>query len=118
MYHNVGRRKRNQLAHEYLEKVGLLEWADHLPTELSGGQMQRVTIAHALACEPDLILADEPTGNLDSTAGGDIVELFQKLWENGHTMVLITHDPAIAERTERTIQIQDGRITEDSATTA
>ncbi len=100
---------------ELFESVGLADRMHHKPTELSGGQMQRVAIARALACEPDLILADEPTGNLDSTAGGDIVELFQKLWEKGHTLVLITDDPAMADSSARTIHIQDGRITGDSA---
>ena len=107
-------RERRRRVEELFENVGLADRMHHKPTELSGGQMQRVAIARALACAPDLILADEPTGNLDSTAGGDIVELFHQLWEKGHTMVLITHDPAIATRTERTIHIQDGRITEDS----
>ncbi len=107
-------RERKRRLEELFESVGLADRMHHKPTELSGGQMQRVAIARALACEPDLILADEPTGNLDSTAGGDIVELFQELWEKGHTMVLITHDPAIAQRTPRTIHIQDGRITADT----
>jgi putative ABC transport system ATP-binding protein len=107
-------RRRRERVEELFESVGLAERMHHKPTELSGGQMQRVAIARALACEPDVILADEPTGNLDSSAGGDIVELFQKLWEKGHTLVLITHDNAIARRTERTIRIQDGRITEDT----
>ena len=116
LFKGASARQRRRRVEELFESVGLADRMHHKPTELSGGQMQRVAIARALACEPDLILADEPTGNLDSTAGGDIVELFQKLWEKGHTLVLITHDPAIARRTERTIHIQDGRITEDSAT--
>ncbi len=107
-------RRRRQRVEELFESVGLAERMHHKPTELSGGQMQRVAIARALACEPDVILADEPTGNLDSSAGGDIVELFQQLWGKGHTLILITHDNAIARRTERTIRIQDGCITEDT----
>ena len=97
------------------EQVGLADRMQHRPTELSGGQTQRVAIARALACEPDIILADEPTGNLDSAAGTDIIHLFTELWEKGHTLILITHDPAIASRTRRTVRIQDGRITEDRA---
>ncbi len=111
-------RQRRRRLEELFESVGLSDRMHHKPTELSGGQMQRVAIARALACEPDVILADEPTGNLDSTAGGDIVELFQDLWEKGHTLVLITHDNAIASRTERTIRIQDGRIIEDTGKAA
>ncbi len=115
LFRGTRARERRRRVEELFSNVGLADRMHHKPTELSGGQMQRVAIARALACEPDLILADEPTGNLDSTAGGDIVELFHQLWEKGHTLVLITHDPAIAERTARTIHIQDGRITEDSA---
>jgi len=114
LFKGMRSRERKERLAELFESVGLADRMHHKPTELSGGQMQRVAIARALACEPDLILADEPTGNLDSTAGGDIVELFQELWEKGHTMVLITHDNAIAKRTPRTIHIQDGRITADT----
>ena len=114
LFKGASARQRRQRVEELFESVGLADRMHHKPTELSGGQMQRVAIARALACEPDVILADEPTGNLDSSAGGDIVELFQDLWEKGHTLVLITHDNAIAKRTERTIRIQDGRITEDT----
>jgi ABC-type lipoprotein export system ATPase subunit len=87
----------------------------HRPVELSGGQMQRVAIARALACEPDIILADEPTGNLDTSAGRDIVAIFEELWSKGHTLVLITHDPAIARRTRRIVQVQDGTVVSDEA---
>ncbi len=108
-------RERRARVEELFTQVGLAERMAHRPTELSGGQMQRVAIARALACEPDIILADEPTGNLDSAAGKDIIHLFTELWENGHTLVLITHDPAIAARARRTVTMQDGAIVSDTA---
>jgi len=83
--------------------------------ELSGGEMQRVAIARALACEPDIILADEPTGNLDTTSGRDIIGMFEDLWRKGHTLVLITHDPAIARRARRIVNVQDGTVVSDEA---
>ena len=82
-----------------LDQVGLTDRMKHRPTELSGGQMQRVAIARALACDPDIVLADEPTGNLDSTAGKDIIGLFEDLWNSGRTLLVITHDAAVARRT-------------------
>lgn len=106
-------RERRQRVEHLFEQVGLADRMLHRPTELSGGQMQRVAIARALACEPDLILADEPTGNLDSSSGKDIISLFENLWEKGHTLILITHDPAIAARTHRIVRIEDGSIVED-----
>ena len=106
-------RARRERTEHLLSQVGLADRMKHRPTELSGGQMQRVAIARALACEPDLILADEPTGNLDSTSGQDIIHLFEDLWRRGHTLLLITHDAAIAQRTRRVVQVQDGRIVED-----
>jgi len=111
-------KERRSRVEELFTQVGLADRMQHRPTELSGGQTQRVAIARALACEPDIILADEPTGNLDSAAGTDIIHLFSELWEKGHTLILITHDPAIAQRTRRTVRIQDGRITEDRAAAA
>jgi len=96
------------------EQVGLADRMQHRPVELSGGQMQRVAIARALACEPDIILADEPTGNLDSAAGGDIIGKFEELWAKGHTLVLITHDGAIARRTRRVVRVQDGTVVDDA----
>ncbi len=96
-----------------LEQVGLGDRMLHRPVELSGGQMQRVAIARALACEPDIILADEPTGNLDTSAGRDIVGMFEELWRKGHTLVLITHDAAIAARTHRVVRVQDGSVVGD-----
>lgn len=114
LFGRVGRKKRKQRVDELLETVGLANRGEHKPTELSGGQMQRVAIARALAMEPALLLADEPTGNLDSSSGGDIMSLFEELWRQGHTMVVITHDPALAGRTKRQIELHDGRITRDS----
>ena len=109
------RRKRST---ELLERVGLGERLDHKPTELSGGQMQRVAIARSLAMNPDIVLADEPTGNLDSTAGGDIMSIFTDLWKQGRTLVIITHDAALARRASRVVEIRDGRITADHSVAA
>ena len=106
------RARRERVTH-LLEQVGLSDRMHHRPTELSGGQMQRVAIARALVCEPSLILADEPTGNLDSGAGKDILHVFEDMWKNGHTLVVITHDASVAERTRRVIHLRDGEITED-----
>ncbi len=105
--------ERRRKSRELLERVGLGDRVDHKPTELSGGQMQRVAIARSLAMDPDIILADEPTGNLDSTSGTDIMTIFTDLWQQGRTVVLITHDPAIAKRASRVVEIHDGRITSD-----
>jgi len=109
---------RHERASELLDRVGLGDRLDHKPTELSGGQMQRVAIARALAMEPDIVLADEPTGNLDSSAGGDIMSIFTDLWQQGRTIVIITHDPALSRRASRVVEIHDGRITSDQATNA
>jgi putative ABC transport system ATP-binding protein len=108
-------RERQARVEALFEQVGMGDRMRHRPTELSGGQMQRVAIARALACEPDIILADEPTGNLDTTSGRDIVAIFEGLWRNGHTLVLITHDPAIARRARRVVQVQDGTVVGDEA---
>jgi putative ABC transport system ATP-binding protein len=105
--------ERRARATELLERVGLGDRVDHKPTELSGGEMQRVAIARALAMNPDIVLADEPTGNLDSTAGSDIMSIFTDLWKQGSTLVIITHDPALARRASRVVEIHDGRITAD-----
>ncbi|HLJ73578.1 MAG TPA: ABC transporter ATP-binding protein [Thermoanaerobaculia bacterium] len=110
--------ERHKRAKELLERVGLGDRIDHKPTELSGGQMQRVAIARSLAMNPDIILADEPTGNLDSTSGGDIMSIFTDLWKQGRTLVIITHDSALAKRAGRVIEIRDGRIVADHAAAA
>ena len=109
-------RERRARVELLFERVGLADRMHHKPTELSGGQMQRVAIARALACEPNLILADEPTGNLDSASGRDVLTLFEELGGRGHTLLLITHDQMIASHTRRVVQMQDGRITEDRRT--
>jgi len=106
-------RERRERATELLTRVGLGERIDHKPTELSGGQMQRVAIARALAMNPDIVLADEPTGNLDTTSGGDIMSLFTDLWKQGRTVVIITHDPALAQRASRVVEIRDGVVMSD-----
>jgi putative ABC transport system ATP-binding protein len=106
-------KERRERAKELLTRVGLGERLDHKPTELSGGQMQRVAIARALAMDPDIVLADEPTGNLDTSSGGDIMSIFTELWKAGRTLVIITHDPALARRASRIVEIRDGRITSD-----
>jgi putative ABC transport system ATP-binding protein len=115
LFGGVGRRKRKQRVEELLDRVGLGERMHHKPTELSGGQMQRVAVARALAMDPDILLADEPTGNLDSSSGGDIMELFQELWEGGRTMLVITHDAALARRAPRQVEIRDGLIVRDDS---
>ena len=107
--------ERRGRVRELLEKVGLADRMEHKPTELSGGQMQRVAIARALAMGPDVVLADEPTGNLDTTAGSDIMQLFAELWRQGKTLVVITHDMTLARRASRVVEVRDGRIIRDVA---
>jgi len=114
VFKGVGTKKRRALALELLQKVGLGERTTHLAVELSGGEMQRAAIARALANNPSLILADEPTGNLDTKSGGEIIDLFEDLWRHGHTILVISHDPSIPQRTERVIHLQDGMLTENS----
>ena len=110
IFGGVASRKRKKTAMEFLDRVGLGDRADHKPTELSGGEMQRVAIARALVNRPRLILADEPTGNLDTGSGQEIINLFEELGKQGHTVVVITHDHGIAERTHRIIKLRDGMI--------
>jgi len=114
LFGGVPPKVRRARAAEMLEKVGLGDRVDHKPTELSGGQMQRVAIARALAMNPDILLADEPTGNLDTSSGTDIMSIFNELWQSGRTLVIITHDPALARRASRIVEIRDGRITSDT----
>jgi putative ABC transport system ATP-binding protein len=110
-YQGVGRRKRHQLALDYLDRLGLLDWAEHYPNELSGGQRQRVAIARALITRPQMILADEPTGALDSKTSVEVMQLLKQLNEQeGMTQIIVTHDPAVAEKTNRIIRIVDGVI--------
>jgi putative ABC transport system ATP-binding protein len=118
LFGGVAPRKRRERVEQLLTRVGLAERMDHKPTELSGGQMQRVAIARALAMQPDVVLADEPTGNLDSSAGGDIMGLFTELWESGSTLVVITHDLSLARRAGRVVEIHDGRIVRDGEAAA
>jgi putative ABC transport system ATP-binding protein len=110
VFRGLGARERRARAIELLERIGLGDRMEHKATELSGGQMQRVAIARALANNPPLILADEPTGNLDTASGREIVDLFEELWKAGHTIMIITHDPNLPMRTERTIHLRDGRL--------
>ena len=110
IFKGVSSRKRRKRAEELLDRVGLKDRMDHKPTELSGGEMQRVSIARALANQPSIILADEPTGNLDSVSGKQIVDLFEDLCKQGHTIVVITHDQEISGRTKRIIKLRDGMV--------
>lgn len=110
-YQGVSRKKRHALALEYLERLGLLDWAGHFPNEMSGGQRQRVAIARALITKPQIILADEPTGALDSKTSVEVMQLLKQLnAEQGITQIIVTHDPGVAEQTNRIIRIKDGVI--------
>lgn len=113
IYRGVGKKERLQLSRTALEKVGLKERMDHKPSEMSGGQQQRVAIARAIAQAPPVILADEPTGNLDSGSTREIMEILTELHREGRTVILITHDNDIAARARRIIRIMDGRIVND-----
>ena len=113
VYRGLSSAKRRRLAADSLKRVGLEERMHHRPSELSGGQQQRVAIARAIAAQPPLILADEPTGNLDSASGETVMRLLKELHAEGHTVVLITHDRAVASAAERVIRLRDGRLTEE-----
>jgi putative ABC transport system ATP-binding protein len=112
-YQKVGRKEREQKAMHYLEKVGLADWADHLPNQLSGGQKQRVAIARALASDPKVLLADEPTGALDTKTSYEVMDLIQGINEEGRTILIVTHEPDIAQMTKRIVNLKDGKIIDD-----
>lgn len=113
IYRKIAGSRRKEMVESALKKVGLQERKGHLPSELSGGQQQRVAIARALVTQPSLFLADEPTGNLDSRTGDEIMAIFHELHARGNTIVLITHDEKVAEQAERILRIHDGRVSEE-----
>lgn len=114
IYKGVRERERIERSMEALRRVGIEDKRNNMPSQLSGGQQQRVSIARALVGNPDIILADEPTGALDSKTGGEVLDFLQQLNEDGTTVVLVTHDPVIAQRAKRIIRLSDGKIVEDT----
>jgi len=118
LFGGIAPKKRKERVAELMTRVGLADRMDHKPTELSGGQMQRVAIARALAMDPAILLADEPTGNLDTSSGSDVMSIFADLWQQGRTLIVITHDLSLARRAGRIIEVRDGRIISDGAAAA
>lgn len=113
VYAGIAKKERSERAAQLLDSLGLGERLDHLPAELSGGQRQRVAIARALANDPSIIMADEPTGNLDSKSSIDVMDIFTNLYKEGRTIILVTHEPDIATYASRNIVLRDGNIVED-----
>jgi putative ABC transport system ATP-binding protein len=113
-YQGLKRKERMEKAEHYLEKVGLAQWSHHLPSELSGGQKQRVAIARALASDPKVLLADEPTGALDSVTSHEVMDLIQGINDEGKTILIVTHEDDIAHMTKRIVNLKDGVIIDDS----
>lgn len=113
IYGGISKEKREKIAAKYLKMVGLGDRLDHTPSQLSGGQQQRVAIARSLVMDPAILLADEPTGNIASAQAEEVMTIFQKLNEEGRTIVMITHEPDIAEHAQRIIHVKDGKIVKD-----